>query len=117
MACLPRQLIVLEYEGVVKALVSSLSAIGSVDCIKNENGTCTIQTVGIRPAEEVFKLRDNIQARRLQVYNLTPSNKSVRLPLKSKTWELEFKADILPSCLVLHIVIQHSSSMFTRFVG
>lgn len=114
MACLPRELVALKYHGVVKALASSLSAIGSVNCIGNKDGTCTIQTLGIRPAAEVLKLRNNIHARQVHECTLTLSNKSLRFPMKRKTWELEFEADILPSCLVFHIVIQHSSSMSTK---
>lgn len=110
MACLPRELVSLKYHGVTKALASRVSEIGSVSCVLDEEGGYTVQTVGIRPAKEVSKLREGLKPRELREFTFTSSSKSVRLPVQSKTWELAFEADILPSCSAFNIVIQHSTS-------
>lgn len=110
MACLPRELVHLEYNSVTKAIASPVSEIGSIDCEKDGEGAYTVRTVGIRPAKELLSLRERGQRRRVPETLLTSSNKSIRLPLQRKTWEVEFEADILQSCLALNIVIQHSSS-------
>lgn len=110
MASLPRELVSLEYSNVTKALSSDLSDIGSIKCGGDAEGTYVIQTVGIRPAKEVLKLREGIQPQELRAHTFTSLSKSIRLPVQRKTWELEFEAHILPQCSAFNIAIQHSSS-------
>lgn len=110
MACLARELVSLEYRNVVKALHSSITDIGSFDCEQDSQDTYTVKTVGIRPAQELLKLREGAKAHFVPIHSLRSSSTTLRHPLHSKTWELAFEADILSSCLALNIVIQHSSS-------
>lgn len=110
MACLPRELVSLEYRNVTKALASPLTKVGSNSCQEDGKGTYTIKTVGIRPVKEVLKLREESRGRQVPDHVLQSSSRTLRLPLQSKTWELEFEADIQQSCTALNVVLQHSAS-------
>ncbi|KAK9893407.1 glycoside hydrolase family 32 protein [Cystobasidium minutum MCA 4210] len=113
MASLARELVSLEYSDVVKALATPISEIGSLTCEREGPGTYTVKTVGIRPVKELLKLRETAKARQIADCSLRSSARSLRLPLQSKTWELEFEADILESCSALNVIIQHSAREFT----
>lgn len=104
MSTLPRELRCLVYKNVFRTLRSKLDTIGCFRTVPDESGTFTVHTVGSRPAAEVNKLRQGEPQR----YSL--ADDSLRIPLYSKTWELDMNMELAEACTAVDIRIQHSDS-------
>jgi beta-fructofuranosidase len=114
MASLPRELLFLRYEHVVKSLASNLRELASFTCQEDGEGSFTLSTLGIRPVKELLELRKGARARHIAASILHTYNKSLRLPIQSRTWELEFDAHLTSACAAINILLQHSSSELTK---
>ena len=113
---IPRELFRLSIPNVTRALCSPLSKIACVQQAPNRDGSATIYTLGMRPVEEISRLRKRCgHFYQRQHISLPVSTSEATRALCSTMfpiWELEAKITIDPSCCrELGFYISHNSDM------
>ena len=114
----PRELFLLSIPNVTRALHSPLSKIKSVEPVPNRDGSATLHTLGIRPVEEIDRLRKHCgHSSKWQHISLPSSLAGGLQELCSTsfaTWELEAIITIDSSrCQDVGFHIRHNSDMST----
>lgn len=111
-----RELFLLSIPSVTGALHSPLSEVASVEKVPNGDGSVTIYTLGIRPVEEIYRLRERCghvcQRQYISLPSSTARETQALCSTSFTTWELEAKISIDPSrCLEVGFHIRHNSDM------
>ncbi|OQE16494.1 hypothetical protein PENFLA_c027G03094 [Penicillium flavigenum] len=113
---IPRELFLLSASNVTRALYTPLSEISSVEHVPNQDGSATIYTLGIRPVEEIVRLRKrhrhSCQRRYISLPPPTAAASHALCSTSSTTWELDAEITINPSCCFeVGFHIRHNSDM------
>lgn len=108
-----RELFLLSIPSVSRALHSPLSEIASIEKVQDKDGSVTIYTLGIRPVEEITRLRrhcDHVCERHhISLSSSTAHATQVLCSALVTTWELEATITIDPSrCLAVGFSISHN---------
>lgn len=116
---IPREIFLLRVPNVEKALGSNLSEIYPFESKVEPDGSTTIFTLGVRPIDEMTRLRDASS----WVLNLEPA---MMLPetdglvhrtvfqTKSASWELEATISIQPGCETVGFHLRHNNDLSIR---
>ena len=108
MASLPREIDEVTYSSVTGALASPLSRLRNFSQQQQPDGTFTLSTFSIRPAQELLSLRKNAQVSQVADLPMYHAQAAASVPLESQTWELEIEVDLFAACRSTAITVQHS---------
>jgi beta-fructofuranosidase len=111
---LPRTVHLQVLHSVVKARISELQAITSMEIEADSRGTYAVRTLGIQPDDRLKKLRDKAcRAHTMQNLSLRSSSCSAQsiMPLKTSRWEVEAEFTVHKQCTRVGIQIAHSAGM------
>jgi beta-fructofuranosidase len=107
---LPREVFLLTIDNVLGTLKTPLAEIPSLRIGQGENGTHTVQTLGIRPLKNVASLRT---CKPRVWMNLTEPSGHLATP-PSASWELEATIRVHPSHRRVGFHLNHNSTMSER---
>lgn len=111
---IPREAFLLSIKGVQRAIHSPLNEISSVEVTKDEDGSTTLYTLGIRPLSEIEQTyRTSLGAYTGERFSL-PSASSPRKPFcrtKSPTWALEATISVSTGCEAAGFYIRHNEDL------
>lgn len=117
MSSLPREIGYATYTGVTGSLASPLSKMRNFVQEEQADGTYTLSTLTVRPAQELLKLRHPALVSEVQDLPMYASRVAACLPLGTQTWELEIEVDLLQACASTTIKIQHSTGRPPDYVA
>ena len=111
---IPRELFLLTIENVFRSLKGPLREIASIDAIQQPNGLTAIYTLGIRPIQEVSRLRalcvHHHEWKSLPLSSTTQNLCSTAFP----SWDLHGVISIDPNhCQEVGFYVRHSDGMST----
>ncbi|EJU05167.1 Arabinanase/levansucrase/invertase [Dacryopinax primogenitus] len=105
---LPRELFVLRIPNIVGTLRTSIQEIGSFSAQENGTRGWEVETLGIRPIQEVESLRKMAKEMRVGQVRLGKGRNMVSLGLVEKTWEFQGDVGVWGKVAKVGLYMRHS---------
>lgn len=112
---LPREVFVLSIPNVMRALKTPLKEISSVSLQRESEKApdlSTVMTMGFRPYEELYKLRDHaLRTVTIDSFTINTASNDTKVigQTRDPTWELETTIRVEPSCKTVGLRLKHSA--------